>query len=174
MVLSGAHTDVHPGVYGQRPRVALDGEPDLARDRRDVGAMRTALAGDIPIVGICRGHQLLNVLSGGTLFQDLKEDGGLPHAYERHDVRTAGDSSARALFGRDPSVSSFHHQAVSKLGRDLRVTAVSPDGVVETVERTDRRFAIGVQWHPQGDPDSKPSKMLAEALLEQAVARRAA
>jgi putative glutamine amidotransferase len=170
LVVSGARSDVHPRVYGQRPGGSLHGAPDFRRDWRDLAAMRAALRADIPLVGICRGHQLLNVLSGGSLFQDLAEEAavGGGHTAHAHGVRTVGGTAVRRLVGTRSVVRSEHHQAVRRLGRRLRVGAVSSDGVVESIERTDRRFALGLQWKPQLEPDTEPSRRLAEAFAERA------
>jgi putative glutamine amidotransferase len=137
--------------------------------------VRTALRAGVPFVGICRGHQLLNVLSGGSLYQDLDADAavGLGHGGEPHDVSTTSASAARRLVGRRSAVPSQHHQGVRRLGRGLRVGAVSADGLIESIERTDQRFALGLQWKPQLDPEADASRRLAEALVEHA-RRRAA
>lgn len=124
------------------------------------------------MIGICTGHQLLNVLSGGTLYQDLEiqEPRAVGHAYEEHAIETRDDSSLRRILGRGARVQSVHHQAVRRLGARLRVVAASPDGVVEAVERTDR-FAVGVQWLPESAPDETPSRLLAEAFVAHASRR---
>src|SRR5919107_921283 len=176
LVISGSRSDVHPRVYGQAPTPVLRGEPDARRDWRDLAALRAALRADLPLIGVCRGHPLLNILSGGTLYQDVELAGPSPleHTTEAHAVSTAAASTLRGLVGRRSSVPSEHHQAVRRLGRSLRVAAASADGMVESVERTDRRFAVGVQWKPPLAPDDAPSRRLAEALVEHATARRPA
>ncbi|MEA2384283.1 MAG: putative glutamine amidotransferase [Solirubrobacteraceae bacterium] len=177
LVVSGSRSDVHPRVYGERPGPALHGEPDVRNDWRDLAALRAALRADLPVVGICRGHQLLNVLSGGTLVQDLGSERAAPRhpSAEVHAVRTTGPGAVRAIVGRRSAVPNAHHQAIRRLGRRLRVSAVSDDGVVEGIERTDRRFAVGIQWKPQLVADTAPSRRLAEALVEHArEGRRAA
>jgi putative glutamine amidotransferase len=176
LVLSGSRSDVHPRVYGQSPTAVLQGEPDARRDWHDLAALRAALRADVPLIGVCRGHQLLNVLTGGTLYQDVELAGPsrVAHTAEPHPVSTAAESTVRDLVGRRPSVPSEHHQAVRRIGRSLRVAAVSADGMVESVERTDRRFAVGVQWKPPRAPDEPPSRRLAEALVERAAAQRRA
>jgi putative glutamine amidotransferase len=161
LVFSGSMTDVHPRTYGQ----ALDArtvEPDLTRDLRDLAALRIALRDDIPVVGVCRGSQLLSVLFGGTLSQHVeRHQGNRPHA-----VATAPGSAARRALGAGVEVVSDHHQAVRRLGRGLRVTARAPDGMIEAVEVPGRRFALGLQWHPErGGGES-----LAELLVDAAAA----
>jgi putative glutamine amidotransferase len=176
LVVSGSHSDVHPRVYGEAPTPVLRGEPDPRSDWRDLAVLRAALRADVPLIGVCRGHQLLNVLSGGTLYQDVELAGPSPveHTTEAHPVSTAAASTVRGLVGRRSSVPSRHHQAVRRVGRALRIAAVSADGMVECVERTDRRFAVGVQWKPPLAPDDAASRRLAEALVEQAGAQRRA
>ena len=150
LVLTGAYRDLHSALYGEAPRL-LRGEPDLAIDRGDLALLRSALALDMPIVGVCRGHQLLNIASGGSLYQDVVADGltGASHEDGCHLLRTDGDTASRRLVGRSPEVDSSHHQAIRRLGRGLRATARSRDGVIEMIERQDRRFALGMQWHPE-------------------------
>jgi putative glutamine amidotransferase len=151
IVFTGAGNDIDPRLYGERRR-AVCVEPD--------------------IVGICRGGQLLNIASGGSLYQDVHADGltKLTHNGTPHLVRTERAGLIRRLAGASPQVHSEHHQAVRSLGRRLRVTAQSADGVIETIERDDRRFAIGLQWHPEHS-DSAAGALVAEALVEAAATR---
>lgn len=177
IVFTGAYTDLDSRIYGEISRGHY-GEPDLERDRMDLALINSALSLDLPTVGICRGGQLLNIASGGTLYQDVVADGltRLPHGIGLHAVSTAADTSVRRLLGARAEVHSQHHQAVRKLGRRLVVTAQSPDGVVESIERADKRFAIGLQWHPEigadGQPDA-PGRLMAEALVAAARERLA-
>ena len=164
IVLSGSHTDIHPELYGQA-NVAAQGAIDLDVDRRDLAALRTALVQDVPVVGICRGHQLLNIAFGGTLNQDV----GGHDRYGTHSVETAGGSTMRSLLGRGSEVCSQHHQSIRRVGRGLRVTSASRDGVVESIEVPSRRFAVGVQWHPEDQDDRHtPAARLGEALVRAA------
>jgi putative glutamine amidotransferase len=168
LVVSGSRSDVHPGVYGEDPGPHLSGAPDLRRDWRDLGAIRSALGADLPLLGVCSGHQLLNLASGGTLHQHLRDDA--PHAGDEHAVHAQG--RLRGMVGPRLRVRSDHHQGVRRVGARLRATATSPDGLVEGLERADRRFAIGVQWRPQAAPDEPANRRLAEALVAAAGARR--
>jgi putative glutamine amidotransferase len=169
LVVSGSVSDVHPALYGDTPGPELGGTPDARRDWRDVGALRSALAADLPVLGVCSGHQLLNVASGGTLHQHLR--GSAAHAGEEHAVHAHGRSRIRDALGARLRVRSDHHQGVRRLGARLRVTATSPDGLVEGIERTDRRFAVGVQWRAQAAPDEPANRRLAETLVAAAVRR---
>ena len=172
LVLTGAVRDLHSELYGERPR-ALRGDPDLAGDRTDLASVQTALTLGLAFAGVCRGHQLLNVAFGGTLYQDVVLDGltDASHDDAEHRVETVAEGTTRRLLGRSTNVISSHHQAVRRLGRSLRATASSPDGVIEMIERTDGRFAIGMQWHPELNRES--GDRVAQALVG-AVTERAA
>lgn len=144
LVLSGSATDVHPRTYGaaRDPRTA---SPDLHRDLRDLAALRVALREDLPVVGVCRGAQLMTILFGGDLDQHV--DG---HAGDKpHRVATRKGSAIRTALGPEPEVVSDHHQAVRRLGHGLHVTARAPDGLPEAVEVPGRTLALGLQWHPE-------------------------
>jgi putative glutamine amidotransferase len=172
LVLGGSETDVHPSLYGEEvgPHVR---DTDLTRHLRDLAALRQALRDDLPVLGVCSGTQLLNVLHGGTLHQDLPAEGwdALSHR-DAHDVATADGTLARRLLGDAPGVVSEHHQAVKTLGRGLRVTSTAPDGLIEALEVPGHRFTLGVQWHPErctGGADGTGRRM-ADALVDAATA----
>lgn len=144
LVLSGSVTDLHPRTYGaaRDPRTV---EPSFTRDLRDMAVLRAALAEDLPVVGVCRGAQLLGALSGGALDQHVEHHGGdVPHG-----LVTAPDSAVRRAYGTAPEIVSAHHQAVRSTGPGVRVTATAPDGLIEAVEVPGRRLALGTQWHPE-------------------------
>jgi len=166
LVLGGNHTDVHPAVYGESPRSAIRA-PDLGRDREDLRVLRCALAAGVPLVGVCRGHQLLNVVFGGNLFQDLHDDGASaePHWRTPHAIQTAPGAFARRVLGPRSEVASEHHQALRRVGRGLRVTAQASDGVVEMVELPRRTLGIGLQWHPEQPDSGAAGAQVAEALV---------
>jgi putative glutamine amidotransferase len=157
-VLFTGGSDVDPSLYGEAPHPRL-GDVFRDRDEFELALCREALDRDLPILGICRGHQVLNVATGGTLIQDIPSDvtGGEVHDSERerwersHDVRILPGTRLRELLGEDRvAVNSFHHQAVKDLGRGLRVSAVSgEDDVIEGIEGESSRFVLGVQWHPE-------------------------
>ncbi|MBX5443436.1 MAG: gamma-glutamyl-gamma-aminobutyrate hydrolase family protein, partial [Solirubrobacteraceae bacterium] len=174
LLLGASHRDIHPALYGEPPRFA-DPDADLAADRRDLRALRLALARDVPIVGVCRGHQLLNVALGGTLWQDLESDGAgrAEHRDGDHAIHTGEHSLSRTIIGRRAAVVSEHHQAVRRLGRGVRVTSETADGVVEMLEVPSRRFALGLQWHPER-PDVAAGGRVADAFVAAARTRRAA
>ncbi len=157
LLLSGG-TDVDPLLFGETPHSAL-GRVERPRDPFEMELAREAVRRDMPVLGICRGLQVLNVALGGTLIQDLPSDiaGALVHEtgddrlFIGHDVVIRNGSRLADLLGTTRvGVNSFHHQAAKGLGGGLSVSATSPDdGVVEGLEMTDRKFVMAVQWHPE-------------------------
>jgi putative glutamine amidotransferase len=172
-VFAGAYDDIHSSLYGEAPR-SLRGYMDPDRDRADLALIAGVLALGIPYVGICRGHQMLNIACGGNLYQDVVLDGvgGPSHEGELHAVETSPESTSRSMYGRAVDVRSEHHQAVRRIGRDLRVAAVSPDGVVESIEHTGPAFVLGVQWHPEHAVD-RDGDRIAEGLVRAATEQAA-
>jgi putative glutamine amidotransferase len=170
--LSGG-PDLDPATYGAEPHAELGPtEPDL--DRFELGVAREAIARNVPILAICRGMQLLNVASGGTLIQHLPDvtDGSLEHRQPgaadepTHMVNLASGSMAAAVMGEvDVGVNSFHHQAIERLGRGLLTVGWSPDGLVEAVEAPGRNFVLGVQWHAECLAERPEHKALFSALV---------
>ena len=155
VVLMGG-TDVNPARYGETRRPETD-DPDDARDDLECVLIQDFLDRDLPLLAICRGIQILNVQHGGTLVQHLDStprhrvrtaDRGLPV----HQVKIEPHTKLAAIAGESltQDVNSRHHQAIAQLGDGLRVSARDPeDGTIEAVERADKRFVIGVQWHPE-------------------------
>lgn len=157
LLLSGG-TDVDPHIFGEEPHTAL-GRVDAPRDPFEITLAREAIRRDMPLLGICRGLQVLNVALGGTLIQDIPSDvtGAGRHAAgdDRlempHEVAVEPGSRLRELLGaaRLP-VNSFHHQAAKAIGRGLVVSARAVgDDIVEGLEMPDRAFVVAVQWHPE-------------------------
>src|SRR3954453_2245103 len=156
LMISGG-PDVHPSAYGEDPHELLGPtEPDL--DAFELELLRRADARGMPILGICRGEQLLNVARGGTLVQDLPEmvGGEVEHRQDQpgriptHPIVVSSDSRLEGVLGREsPEVNSLHHQPVRELGRDLRAVPWSPDGIIEATEAPNRDFVLGVQWHAE-------------------------
>jgi putative glutamine amidotransferase len=155
LVLMGG-TDVNPARYGEIRHSETD-DPDDARDDLECALIGEFLDRDLPLLAICRGIQILNVQHGGTLVQHLDStarhrvrtaDRGLP----AHQVEIVPETKLAAIAGlsRKWDVNSRHHQAIGRLGDGLRVSARDPeDGTIEAVERPDKRFVIGVEWHPE-------------------------
>lgn len=152
LVLAGG-PDIDPARYGAEadPRT---GAPHHARDGWESTLLHAALERDLPVLGVCRGMQLLNVELGGTLLQHLPEGNHqiVPARFVRHRVAVAAGSRLADVLGPSTEVSCYHHQAVDRLGTGLRVTARSADGTAEGLELAGHRFALGVQWHPETDP----------------------
>ncbi len=156
LLLSGGH-DVSPYNYGQEPNPKL-GDVFPERDRYDYILLREAIAGSKPILGICRGMQIINTYFGGTLYQDLSligrdvlkhNQGGFWYK-PSHMVRLENDTKFYEIFGEEQfMVNSFHHQAIDKLGDGLIISASASDSIIEAIEKVNYPFLVGVQWHPE-------------------------
>jgi putative glutamine amidotransferase len=176
LCLSGG-PDLDPAIYDAEPHRALGPtEPHL--DRFEIALVRAAEAREMPVLAICRGLQVLNVSRGGTLTQDLPTEHPsevehrqlLVGATPTHDVTLEPASLTAACLGvREARVNSFHHQAIDRLGSGLRAVGWAPDGVIEAIEATDRRFTVAVQWHAESMVDSPEQARLLEAFAEAAV-----
>jgi putative glutamine amidotransferase len=180
VLLPGSPTDIDPRKYSEAPHAKL-GKLQPEREATDFAILDLAEKKNMPVLGICFGVQSINVHRGGSLVQDipslvsnpLVHDEDDPRPPARHLVRLTHESLIARLTGRlEMEVNSYHHQSVDRPGKDLRVAAVSPDGVVEAVEDTTGRFIIGVQWHPErGWREDPASQALFSALIEQARVR---
>ena len=164
--------DLEPSTYGEETLPAC-GEISQERDAFELALLREVTALKKPVFGICRGLQVMNVFCGGTLWQDFPSQcpAEQPHcekderAATHHPVRTEG--SLRELLGAEwVSTNSYHHQAVKKLGENLRAVAHSTEGYVEALEHTELPFFRAVQWHPELDPD-EISRVLYEAFFRE-------
>jgi putative glutamine amidotransferase len=151
--------DVHPGSYGE-PVESYCGEIDAVRDATELMLLRWALADKKPMLGICRGIQMMNVAAGGTLFQDIPAQldspiqhqhiTGNPYNLRAHSVEIDAPSElARALGTTQIETNSLHHQSLKKIAPGFHVVARAPDGVIEGIEADDGHFALGVQFHPE-------------------------
>jgi gamma-glutamyl-gamma-aminobutyrate hydrolase PuuD len=144
--------------FGQVPD-ARNGGTSVFRDELELRLLEAALEQDLPLLAICRGHQVLNVLLGGTLVQQLPDLVGTnrhqpaPGAFGRVTVRPEPSTIVHGLLGDEAVVECSHHQAIDVLGESLLVSARSDDGVIEAVEVLGRTFAVGVQWHPEESGD---------------------
>jgi putative glutamine amidotransferase len=170
LLLSGGE-DVYPGIYGMEYDTVRCTEIDRHRDSLEIAAIARAFDLGLPVMGICRGNQILNVYLGGTLFIDIPKDHGtfVIHQcddYLRcfHPVRTADSSLLKGISGIDTAtVTTNHHQAVRLLARGVKANAFSADSLIEGIEwenKKDKPFMLGVQWHPErmefGNPLSGP------------------
>jgi putative glutamine amidotransferase len=170
LVLAGG-SDVDAGSYGAAPHPETK-RTRPERDRFELALGHRALERDMPVLGICRGMQMLNVATGGTLDQHLPDtighDGHMhtPGAFADHAVRLEpGSLAARAVGADRVEVKSHHHQGVDELGEGLAVSGrAAEDDAVEAIELADRRFALGVLWHPEEDErDNVVAALVAEA-----------
>jgi len=173
--LSGG-PDLAPEGYGAAP------DPHLGPTEPELDAFETALVRQadrlgLPVLGICRGLQALNVARGGTLHQHLPDltDHTIDHRQtaaghvETHDVRIAPDSRLAGILGTtETRVNSFHHQAIDRLGTGLRAVAWAPDGMIEAVEVDAERLVLGVQWHAEGLVGRPEQLALFETLVDEA------
>jgi putative glutamine amidotransferase len=176
--LSGG-PDIDPIAYREQAHPKL-GPTWEELDRLELELARRADATGVPLLGICRGAQTINVARGGTLYQHLPatEAAGVEHRQSApgesvsHPVEIEPGTRLAGIVGTAPlEVNSFHHQAVHELGRDLIVSARSSDGVVEAIEATDHPFLIGVQWHAEFLVGREPEASLFAAFVEAARAR---
>ncbi|WP_371501300.1 gamma-glutamyl-gamma-aminobutyrate hydrolase family protein [Kitasatospora sp. NBC_00374] len=169
LVIAGGE-DVDPALYGERPHPCTEAvAPE--RDAWEAALLRAGLAAGVPVLGICRGMQLLNVVRGGSLVQHLPDrvhhegHAGGEGSYGRHAVRpVAGTLLGGLLPEESVVVPTSHHQAVDRLGERLTVCARAEDGTVEAVEdATDGGFVLGVQWHPEQGEDLRVMQALVGA-----------
>lgn len=152
--------DITPALYGAEVQTGLK-ENDQRRDTTEIALTEWAVAERMPIFGICRGHQLMNVALGGTLIQDIPaqikthlrhdiDDNREPRSTILHRVKISPQSKLHTIFGTDEiAVNSLHHQAVEQVAEGAVVTAVAEDGVIEALEVPEHPFALSVQWHPE-------------------------
>lgn len=159
LILAGGE-DVDPRLYGQEPGEHT-GTSDPMRDAVEIALIHAARKQNVPILGVCRGQQLINVAYGGSLIQHLEPAAGEPHMAEQmnrtthvHEVAFAPGSIARRLYGSTTSVNTFHHQAIDRSGEGVQATGWAPDGTIEAIEIPGSQI-VAVQWHPEcfgGDP----------------------
>lgn len=174
LILAGG-SDIDPGSYGAQPHPETRGTwPE--RDRFEIALGTRALERDMPVLGICRGMQMLNVIQGGTLNQHVRDlvDNDLhrhtPGVFTDHRVELdAGSLAARVVGGERTEVKSAHHQGVEGLGEGVIATGRADDGLVEAIELPDKSFVVGVLWHPEEDERSR----VVGTLVEEARSRMA-
>lgn len=161
LLVTGGDFDIPPTAYGQRARPGAQRQEKPARTAFEAQLITAALADGRPILGVCGGMQLLNVVCGGSLLQDIRQ--ALPQALDHeqptdprgpdHGLQLNPQSPLPAWLGPVPQVNSTHHQAVDRVGEGLEVWARAPDGVIEAIGRPGPGFVCGVQWHPELLPD---------------------
>jgi putative glutamine amidotransferase len=159
LVLAGG-PDIDPVRYAAQPQPATT-ETRAERDAWELALLDAALKRDIPVLGICRGLQLLNVARGGTLHQHLPDAVGhdghrpAPAEYGPVEIALAPDALPGALLGRRITVPCYHHQSIDNVGDGLTVTGRALDGTIEAAQLDGRAFVVGVQWHPEQDTDRR-------------------
>jgi putative glutamine amidotransferase len=181
-VLLPGGADVNPAQYNTQPHPKLGAFSD-ERDKMELAMASWALADDLPILGICRGIQLLNVAMGGSLVQDIPSaiETELRHDIENdeprntflHDVQIDEDSRLADILGDTKfTVNSLHHQALLNVAPNAKVVAKAPDGIIEAIEVPDKHFVMAVQWHPEDllDDDSRMENLF-KAFVQAAQAR---
>jgi len=173
LVLAGGG-DVRPSLYGGNP--SLCELVDESRDELDLGLLKIAIARRVPILGICRGIQVMNTYFAGTLVEHLEghsaRDVGGKKADSRHEISVIAGTKLHAILGAESLVvNSAHHQAIRELGKGLVVSARASDGTIEAVELPGEHFVLGVQWHPERDRNendySTSSLAIREAFLRE-------
>jgi putative glutamine amidotransferase len=153
LIITGGK-DVDPTVYGQQPHPETD-EPRRDRDAWEFALLDSAIRRRMPVLGICRGAQVVNVALGGTLHQHLPDVVGHSNhqlgdaVFNTSAVRTVPGTRLAALIGESTDAECYHHQAIADLGDGLVVSARGPDGVVEAIELPGENFVLAVQWHPE-------------------------
>lgn len=174
-VIIGGGDDISPDLYGGR--LVTSARLDPERDALERGLVTEAMAHGIPVLGICRGSQMLNVALGGTLHQDAygvyRGSRFVRTILPRKDVQVAFGTRLAEISGTAPMrVNALHTQAVEDLGRDLRVAARDDGGMVQAIERISDPFAVGVQWHPEHLFYARRQRALFRALVVAAQARK--
>ncbi|MCO4694578.1 gamma-glutamyl-gamma-aminobutyrate hydrolase family protein [Streptomyces sp. RO-S4] len=161
LVVAGG-PDVEPVRYGAEPDPRT-GPPARERDAWELALIRAALERGVPLLGICRGMQLLNVALGGTLVQHIDGHAEVPGTFGRHPVKPVPGTRYADTVPEETSVPTYHHQAVDRLGTGLIPSAYAEDGTVEAVERPDGHWVVGVQWHPEMGEDPRVVRALITA-----------
>ena len=167
--------DVDPQRFGAHAHPAVHGV-DPERDRVDIQLAQDAIKGDTPLLGICRGLQVINVALGGTLYTDIADQypdaikhdcfHDYPRDFLAHPVKIDEESSLAHILGKPIlEVNSLHHQAVRKLAPGLQATAYAPDGIMEAFELSDHPYGLAVQWHPEWLPDHPASQALFNSFV---------
>jgi putative glutamine amidotransferase len=177
--------DVDPQLYGEVPHETFQAA-ETGRDAFEIALARAAVAKGIPLLAICRGMQVLNVAMGGTLVQDIPSQvtGALPHSVPQpragsaHEVWVSKGSKLQELLkdhmedDETCHVNSRHHQSVKQVAKGFEITATSPDGVIEAMEKPDAPYCVAVQWHPENFWRTGEFRELFEGLVQAANSRK--
>jgi len=177
LLLAGG-ADLDPAGYGAEPHPQTTGLRP-GRDAAERALVDAALGAGLPVLGVCRGMQLLNVALGGTLVQHLPDvvghEGhrGPPGEFAEHEVRLEAGSRVGRALGEVVAVRSYHHQGVARVAGALRVAGRAPDGAVEALEHDELPFVVGVLWHPEAGDDPRLFEALVQAAREHRASRTA-
>jgi putative glutamine amidotransferase len=176
ILVPGGDAHVPPGLYGENARFSSDEATD--RCEFEVKLLQKAMDIDMPILGICHGMQLLNVIFGGSLHQNLEDEIGAGERHyqkisrleTKHSVSISPNTKLSAILGNDEfMVNSTHTQAVKALGKNLEISAkCSEDGVIEAIESKIHEFVLGIEWHPEIEASTKQDNKIMEAFLNAA------
>lgn len=175
LIMTGGE-DIDPSYYNEKPDANLE-DVNSERDQSDYILLTVALERNMPVLAICRGHQMLNVVCGGSLYQDIptQYETDILHRsldevdFEYHDIGIVKGSKLAEIMGSGSiEVNSWHHQAIKDLGLGLYIVATSADGMVEAIEREGMAFVVGVQFHPEWHVEDGEMEYLAifEKLVE--------
>lgn len=184
LILQGG-ADIHPSCYGQTPNYP-DFETDVVRDQFELELLSAFVAAKKPVLGICRGMQLINILFGGSLHQDVVDAGVASHVHVMKEAEENYRHGLQLVEGGwlsqqhdgllEAQVNSIHHQGVDKLGEGLSIEAYSQDGVIEAIRHQAHAFIVGVQWHPEFHgsryPDLLSPDPLMAAFIDEAVRQK--
>lgn len=172
IILSGG-TDISPELYNEELQNP-DWTGDIKRDLFEIAILKKAKAKNIPVLGICRGFQLINVAYGGLLFQDIPSmrENSFEHSNQEkyqnlnHSAKILKNTDLYDLIKKEHLiVNSVHHQGIKKLGENLEVMAYSDDGLIESIKALDSKFVWGIQWHPEWSNDGDDAKKVLEFFL---------
>ena len=176
LIFPGGDIDIHPSLYKEKVSVKkINLDEDNPRIEFEFKLLQTALKKKIPILGICAGFQLLNVVLGGSLYQDIQEQVKTNIIHSKHSdnysenthsIKVIKGTLLNKITGKDNYiVNSFHHQTVKQLGRNLIISATAPDGLIEGIELKDHPFCIGVEWHPEFQNTDEDIKLFRALIL---------